>query len=192
VDPGTFTPDADELVADAAAVLITHEHPDHFDEEVIARAITARSDLKVYGPAVVVERWHGGPGQVTAVAHGDHLEVAGFDVAVDGHLHAPIHRDIPRVTNVGYVIDGNLYHPGDAYHVPDARIETLLLPTSGPWTKLAEAVDFVRAVAPDRVVQIHELMLSDLGQQSMARFLNPDMLSAVPLTILAVGESVTI
>jgi len=192
LDPGALTPDAEALVAGAAAVLITHEHFDHFDEGMIASAIEARPELQVYGPAAVVDRWDGNPGQVTAVASGDHFEVAVFEVAVFGDLHAVIHRDIPQVANVGYLVDGSLYHPGDAYHVPAADVTTLLLPTSGPWTKLAEAVDFVRAVAPEQVIQIHELLLSELGQQAVARFIRPDMLSTVPLTILPVGGSVTV
>ena len=34
LDPAAFTPDAEALVAGAAAVLITHEHFDHFNEAV--------------------------------------------------------------------------------------------------------------------------------------------------------------
>ena len=32
IDPGMFTGEAAQAVAEADAVLITHEHPDHFDE----------------------------------------------------------------------------------------------------------------------------------------------------------------
>ncbi|MGW4892296.1 MBL fold metallo-hydrolase [Kitasatospora sp. NPDC004240] len=192
IDPGTFTPDAADAVAAATAVLITHEHFDHFDDELIARALESRPELRVFGPPTVVERWSARRGQVGAVRAGDRLTVAGFDVAVFGDLHAAIHRDIPRVTNVGYLVDGRLYHPGDAYHVPDAAVETLLLPTSGPWTNVGEAADYVRDVAPRRLIQIHEVMLSRIGQESAARFLSPQMLSPVPLTIVPVGEEVTV
>ncbi|MGW1030503.1 MBL fold metallo-hydrolase [Streptomyces sp. NPDC002577] len=192
IDPGTFTPDAKEAVAAAEAVLITHEHFDHFDEDLIAQALDARPDLRVYGPAGVVERWSARRGQVTAVAAGDSVTVAGFDVAVFGDLHAAIHRDIPRVSNVGYLVEDRLYHPGDAYHVPPTPVGTLLLPTSGPWTKLGEAADYVREVAPKRLIQIHEIMLSQTGQQSMARFLSPEALSAVPLAIVPAGDTITV
>lgn len=193
IDPGTFTPDAAEAVSTADAVLITHEHFDHFDDNLIAGALEARPDLRVYGPASVVDRWQSARrGQVTSVAAGDTVRIAGFDVAVFGDLHASIHRDVPRVTNVGYLVDGGLYHPGDAYFVPDAPVDTLLLPTSGPWTKLGEAVDYVRAVKARRLIQIHELMLSDLGQQSVARMLSPAMLSDTPLSIVPIGETVTV
>jgi L-ascorbate metabolism protein UlaG (beta-lactamase superfamily) len=192
IDPGAFTTDAAAAVAEAEAVLITHEHFDHFDEALIAQALETRPELRVYGPESVVGRWSARRGQVTAVVAGDGMDVAGFDVAVFGELHASIHRDIPLVTNVGYLVDGRLYHPGDAYHVPDAPVDTLLLPTSGPWTKLGEAVDYVREVKPQHLIQIHELMLSETGQQSVARMLSPEMLSETPLAIVNVGATVTV
>ena len=192
IDPGTFTPDAAQAVAAASAILITHEHFDHFDEAVITRALETRPGLRVYGPGSVVGRWPDRRGQATAVTAGDHVRIDGFEVAVTGDLHALVHRDIPRVANVGYLIDGTLYHPGDAYHVPDAAVGTLLLPTSGPWTKLGEAADFVREIAPRRLIQIHEIMLTAIGQQSTARLLSPGMLTHVPLTIVPPGENITI
>ncbi|NUR57841.1 MAG: MBL fold metallo-hydrolase [Catenulispora sp.] len=192
IDPGTLTPDAASAVAAAEAVLITHEHFDHFDEDLLARALEDRPDLRVYGPESVVGRWSARRGQVTAVAAGDSFRVAGFDIAVFGELHAVIHRDNPRVANVGYLVDERLYHPGDAYHVPPAPVDTLLLPTSGPWTQVAQAVDYVREVAPKRLVQIHELLLSELGQRSLTRFLSPEGLTEVALTLVPAGDSITV
>jgi len=192
IDPGTFTPNAADLAASAGTLLITHEHFDHFDEAAIAVALEARPELRVYGPASVVDRWQARPGQVTAVAAGDGFDSDGFDVSVFGGTHALIHRDIPQVANVGYLIDGHVYHPGDSYYVPDAPVRTLLVPTSGPWTKLGDAVDFVRAVGPEQAVQIHEIMLSEVGQQSMALFLSPKMLTDVALTIVPVGDTITV
>ncbi|WP_194897143.1 MBL fold metallo-hydrolase [Catenulispora pinisilvae] len=192
IDPGTLTPDAADAVAAAEAVLITHEHPDHFDEQLLAQALQARPELRVYGPESVVGRWEARRGQVTAVTAGDRIAVAGFDIGVFGELHAMIHRDLPRVTNVGYLVDERVYHPGDAYHVPDAPVETLLLPTSGPWAKLGEGVDYVREVAPKQAVQIHELLLSDLGQQMTRQMVGQGGLTDVPVTIVPVGEAITV
>ena len=192
VDPGTFTPNAAELVANTDTVLITHEHFDHFDEGMIAAALDARPELKVYGPSSVVEKVKARAGQVVAVAEGDRFKVGEFDVAVFGKQHARIHDGIPPFVNVGYLIDDRVFHPGDAYFVPPVPVEVLLLPTSGPWTKVGEAVDYVRAVNPKLVIQIHEVMLSEIGQQSVARIINPNMLSTVPLTIVPIGESITI
>lgn len=192
VDPGTFAANAAELVAATGTVLITHEHFDHLDEETITAALDARSDLRVYAPAAVANRWADRGDQVTAVAPGDRFEADGFEVAVVGGTHAAIHRDIPQVENVGFLFDETVYHPGDSYFVPAAPVRTLLLPTSGPWTKFGEAVDFVRSVGPEQAVQIHEMMLSEVGQQAMAMFVSPKMLTDVALTIVPAGEDITV
>ncbi|WP_433143586.1 MBL fold metallo-hydrolase [Actinomadura nitritigenes] len=187
LDPGKFTPDAEAAVAAADAVLITHEHFDHFDDALLGAALDKRPDLHVYGPASVRDKLGEYGGRVRAVASGDALSIGDFAVTVHGERHAVIHPDIPIVANTGYLIDGRVYHPGDAYHVPDVPVEALLLPTSGPWTKLAEAVDFVRNVRPSRLLQIHELMLSELGQNSVAGMLNN--LTGLEMTLLAPGDA---
>ncbi|MEU9017390.1 MBL fold metallo-hydrolase [Actinomadura sp. NPDC048394] len=187
IDPGTFTPDAEAAVAVADAVLITHEHFDHFDDALLGAALDKRPDLHVYGPASVLGKLGEHGGRVRAVASGDALHIGEFAVTVHGERHAVIHPDIPIVDNTGYLIDGRVYHPGDAYHVPDVPVDTLLLPTSGPWTKVGEAVDFVRGVRPAHLLQIHELMLSELGQNSVAAMLNG--LTGLEMALLAPGDA---
>jgi L-ascorbate metabolism protein UlaG (beta-lactamase superfamily) len=193
IDPGSYTPNSAELVAGTSAVLITHDHPDHFDAGILTAALDAQPSLRVWAPANVVEALGGvgsHDGRVTAVSAGDAFDADGFAVTVVGGDHAIIHTDIPLMSNVGYVIDGNVYHPGDAYFVPSVTVETLLVPTSGPWAKLAELVDFVRAVKPARAVQIHDLMLSDAGKGSFAQFTG--QLTGIELVTLPDGASTTV
>ncbi|MGW8776506.1 MBL fold metallo-hydrolase [Streptomyces sp. NPDC055796] len=191
IDPGTLTPEAAEAVAQAHAVLITHEHFDHFDDKLVAAALEAQPELQVYGTAAVAATLGSHDGRVRAVAAGDTFNVGSITVTVHGHRHALIHADIPCPDNVGYLLDnGAVYHPGDAYFAPDAPIHTLLLPTSGPWTKLGEAADYVRTVKPERIIQIHELMLSDLGQQSTANLLGEKGLTGTPIDRLEPGTTV--
>ncbi|OQR63600.1 MBL fold metallo-hydrolase [Streptomyces maremycinicus] len=191
IDPGTLTPDAAEAVSRAHAVLITHEHFDHFDEQVVSAALEARPELQVYGTAAVATALGDRDGRVHTVTAGDTITVGSLTATVHGHRHARIHADIPCPDNVGYLIDdGALYHPGDAYFAPDAPVRTLLLPTSGPWTKLGEAADYVREVKPEQVIQIHELMLSELGQHSTARLLGEEGLTGVPITHVEPGSTV--
>lgn len=192
IDPGVFTPEAADLVRAAAGVLITHEHPDHFDVEAVRAGLDANDALVVRATGSVVEQLGDHDGRVTAVDAGDAFEIGPFSVQVFGEEHAVIHRDIPTIANVGYLVDGAVFHPGDAYLEPGVPVQTLLLPTSGPWTSTAAAVDYVRSMAPERAVQIHEAMLSDLGQQSTARFLGSDGLGPVPVLILPAGGSITV
>ncbi|MFD9646569.1 MBL fold metallo-hydrolase, partial [Streptomyces sp. NPDC059082] len=104
------------------------------------------------------------PGRVHTVGHGDAFTAAGFDVQVHGELHAVIHPDIPRVTNVGYLVDGAVFHPGDALTVPDHPVDTLLLPVMAPWNKISEVIDYVREVRPRRAYDIHDALLTDLAR----------------------------
>ena len=191
IDPGALTPTAAQVINDATAVLITHEHFDHLDTGALTTALDTRPALRVYAPQGVCDQLGQRDEQVFPVRAGDQFEAAGFRVRGHGRDHALIHADVPLVENVGYLIDEQVFHPGDAYTVPGVPVDLLLMPTSGPWTVTSEAVDFVRAVRPDRLVQIHELLLSELGQATMARFLGQDGLTGIPLTILPLGESLT-
>jgi L-ascorbate metabolism protein UlaG (beta-lactamase superfamily) len=111
---------------------------------------------------------------VHTVGEGDTFTAAGFDIEVHGQLHAVIHSDIPRITNVGYVVDGSVFHPGDALTVPGRPVETLLLPVHAPWNKLAEIVDYVREVAPRRAIDVHDALLSDVAPLVYGRMLGPE------------------
>ena len=95
---------------------------------------------------------------------------AGFGVHVYGSEHAVIHPDIPTVPNVGFLIDGDIFHPGDSYTVPEDPAGTLLLPGSGPWHSTAEMIDYARAVGPRRGFIIHDALLSEIGLSVLEMF----------------------
>jgi L-ascorbate metabolism protein UlaG (beta-lactamase superfamily) len=192
IDPGSFSQNAADIIAGTEAILLTHEHFDHVNEGAIKAALAARPELRVYGPAALATTFGAHPDQFTAVTAGDQLSVAGFTVSVHGTTHAVIHPDIPTVANVGYLVDGSVYHPGDAYFVPEANVVTLLLPTSGPWMKIGEAADYVRAVRPEQMVSIHDLLNSDAGRMVAGSFLGEQGLTGIPLTQVAPGESLTL
>jgi L-ascorbate metabolism protein UlaG (beta-lactamase superfamily) len=192
IDPGSFSSGAAEIIAGADAILITHEHFDHVNQAAVTEALAARPDLRVYAPAPLGGILAVGQDQFTAVAADDELTLGSFTVTVHGSRHKPIHQDIPAVPNVGYLIDGALYHPGDDYHVPEVPVSVLLLPTSGPWMKIGEAADYVRAVRPQQIVQIHEMLLSDIGLQLADRLLGEQGLTGLPLTAVPAGQSLTV
>lgn len=162
IDPGAFT-EADAAVG-ADAVLVTHEHPDHFDEGRLRAALEANPAAEIWTLRSVAERVSAAfPGRVHVVGHGDTFTAAGFEVQVHGELHAVIHPDIPRITNIGFFVDGTVFHPGDALTVPDRSVETLLLPVMAPWSKISEVIDYVREVKPRRVYDVHDALLTDLA-----------------------------
>lgn len=172
IDPGSFS--SEDAARGAHAVLVTHEHADHVVPAQLRTALEAQPDLHVWGPAPVIDQLQGVPGaegRVHVVAGGDHVEAAGFTVEVLGEQHAVIHPDVPRVANVGYLIDGLVLHPGDSVVAPanPAGVAVLCLPVAAPWLKLSEAVDLARAVAPRILVPIHDALLSTAGNALVDR-----------------------
>jgi hypothetical protein len=106
------------------------------------------------------------------VGDGDRFSAAGFDVRVYGRRHAEIHPDVPRVVNIGFLVDEALFHPGDALTVPDAAIDTLLSPIHGHWSTTGQLIDYVREVAPTRAAHaIHDGALNQVGEAMLGGFL---------------------
>ncbi|WP_181955703.1 MBL fold metallo-hydrolase, partial [Raoultella terrigena] len=85
---------------------------------------------------------------------------------VVGEKHAVIHPDYPRFDNSGFLLTlggESVYHPGDSLTTPGVPIDVLLAPISGPWLKVSEAIDFVRAVAAPRSLGIHDRVYSEVA-----------------------------
>lgn len=156
IDPGTWSEPA--ALSGADAVLVTHEHSDHIDTLRLAGL-----GVPVYAPTGAdIARLTFVP-----VSPGDKFTAAGFPVVAVGGRHAPIYGGLPDCPNLGYLVGGELYHPGDSLHVPEEPVETLLVPAQGSWLKMAEAIDFVKAVNPRRAFAIHDAQINERGLASV-------------------------
>lgn len=159
IDPGSFlTPSGFHGVV---AVVLTHEHADHWTPEQLTRILADNPDARLIGPQGVADAAAGFA--VEVVQAGDEVEAGAFSLRFFGGRHNVIHSSIPVIDNLGVLVDDELYHPGDSYSVPEAPVGTLAAPVGAPWLKIGEAMDFVLAVAPRRAFPIHEMTLSDAG-----------------------------
>ncbi|TDB70971.1 MBL fold metallo-hydrolase, partial [Actinomadura sp. KC216] len=166
IDPGSFS-DASGALAAADAVLITHEHFDHFDADGLRAAMAERPGLEVWTSRAVAGNLADLGGRVHQVGHGDAVTVAGFDVHVYGEDHEILHPDVPPIPNTGFLVDGEVFHPGDALTVPSEPVRTLCLPGNAPWLKIPELYAYTREVGPERAFVIHDGLLNDIGLKVM-------------------------
>jgi hypothetical protein len=88
-----------------------------------------------------------------------------FTLEFFGAMHAEIHRSIPLIQNCGVMVNDKLYYPGDSYTVPDRPVELLACPSSAPWLKIGDVMDFIDEVKPKRTFATHNIHLSEQGHQ---------------------------
>lgn len=146
-DPGTYSTGFEDLTG-LDALFITHEHPDHHDTERLPRLAKASPGARV----------------VTVADANGSVTAGGAKVRVLQGEHAIVHPDLPNVSNNAYQVGDLLFHPGDSFTMPQGPVRILLLPAGGPWMKLGESVDYLRAVAPAVAIPIHQAGLADIHQ----------------------------
>lgn len=157
IDPGSFgTPDALDT---ADAVLLTHGHPDHTDAQALISASKARPELQIYAPKHLALEL---PMDVHIVNHGDTFTAANFQVEVLGSRHSMVThaQDVPE--NIGFLINGRVLHPGDAFQ-PIKNVDLALIPVNGPWVKMLDIEAWLKKFPPKRFIGIHDGIVNDHG-----------------------------
>jgi L-ascorbate metabolism protein UlaG (beta-lactamase superfamily) len=144
-DPGSYSAGFEDLTG-LDAIFITHEHPDHHDTDRVPSLAKANPDARL----------------VTVADTDDAVTAGGTAVRIEHGEHAVIHPDLPNVRNSAYQVSDLLFHPGDSFTRPRGPVRILLLPAGGPWMKLGESADYLRAVAPEVAIPIHQAGLADI------------------------------
>src|SRR5919202_308846 len=168
VDPGKFSTDfiAPENVV---AVVITHEHGDHFDQEQLASIIDKNPDAVIFGHDAITSKIE--VFATHAVKTGDVVQAGPFTLEFHGNQHAVIHSSIPVIPNLGVLINELLYYPGDSFTRTHKPIGTLAIPVAAPWMKIGEAMDFLQLIKPRFAFPTHDKILSSEGQELVDRIL---------------------
>ena len=168
VDPGGFSTDfiAPENVV---AVIITHEHPDHFDPEHVAEIMDKNPEAVILAPHSISDKLEAFNHQ--PVKAGEAITTGPFTLTFHGGQHATIHEKFPPLENVGVLINDLIYYGGDSFVLPGQPVDTLLLPASAPWMKISDAMNFLSALKPRLAIPTHDAILSIEGQEIADRLL---------------------
>ncbi|MBI4449975.1 MBL fold metallo-hydrolase [Candidatus Uhrbacteria bacterium] len=161
IDPGAFC-FADgrvkpEQLGPVDVILLTHDHPDHFEPEALRTIVAAGTPIIMAHPPLA-EKVRAAGLPCEDIAPGAKRTIAGFTIEAMETPHGPLTLPIPP--HCGYLINDSLYHPGDSLVFPTGRtVETLALPVAGPWCTIVAAVDAAKALRPAIAFPIHDAII---------------------------------
>ncbi|MGZ4778494.1 MAG: MBL fold metallo-hydrolase [Thermoanaerobaculia bacterium] len=145
VDPARFR--------DLAAIVITHEHVDHMDEDALKTIRANNPKASLIANASIASKLS----DVTVLESG-RRSFGAIEIEAISAAHADLLNATPP-KNVGYVLNGRLLHPGDSFHEAlEAKkgIEILALPVMAPWNTELMVAAFATRIAPKVVIPIHD------------------------------------
>ena len=92
IDPGSFLTPPD--FHGTVAVVITHEHADHWTPEQLRRVLEDSPEARIFGPQGVVDA--ASEFEVEVVTAGQTVEIGAFTLQFFGGRHNVIHASIQR------------------------------------------------------------------------------------------------
>jgi len=149
IDPSGFDKDTDFGKLDA--VFYTHEHSDHFDPDM-AQDFVEQGEAPVYCNASTAKLVKA---SVTTTEDGREYDVNGVKIKAIQLPHCLMTDGSPGPQNTGYLVNGELFHPGDGKELASLTVKILAVPLSGPDISPHDAFMFGRQVKAEDLVPIH-------------------------------------
>lgn len=169
IDPGCFTNLLDDL-GGVSILVITEEHTDHFDIDNVRKVIEKNPQVKIFTTMVVAAQLSAA-GIASSVIEGEQtVKENGYKLGFYETPHAPVYKKSP-CRSLSVRVDDYLFYPSDSYNIIDDEVEILALPTSGPWHKLEEAIDFANSINSKKILATHNALYSDDGQAVANNFI---------------------
>jgi L-ascorbate metabolism protein UlaG (beta-lactamase superfamily) len=163
IDPGSFS-SSQNGAQNIHAIFITHIHQDHCDIASIKSILALNPSTTIYTNKIVGEELTKNGLGFTLAEAGSDLMVGDINVKAFGTEHATISPSIPTTANTGYLFNNKVFHPGDAFTIPDAEIEVLAFPLTAPWSSIGQTMDYLEKFKAKICFPIHDAILSEAGR----------------------------
>jgi L-ascorbate metabolism protein UlaG (beta-lactamase superfamily) len=190
IDPVEFSTKI-PVVENIDAIIITHMHPDHYQPEILEKFRLSNPDAKIFVAEDMIDEIKQ-PAQIASLDKD--IQVGEFNLSFFGKEHASIVDNISPCKNFGVIIDGAFVNPGDSFADPSiTKPNILFVAISAPWLKIGEVMKYIALLAPNKVIPVHDGLLSPLGHKiidNLVKKVCDDMgAEYIPLSS---GENITI
>jgi L-ascorbate metabolism protein UlaG (beta-lactamase superfamily) len=183
-DPGIFTVEAHAKLENLDAVVITHEHADHFHLESLKLLLQKNPQVKIYTNASVGALLTLAGVDFVLVGDGQQASIGNILLEGFGSKHEEIYQDYGQVENTSYFIGPKLFYPGDAFYVPNRQVEILALPVAGTWMNISQAIEYAKKLRPKIAFPVHDGIVKNpaLANTPAEKYLKDDGINFLPLT----------
>lgn len=159
VQPGEFR--------DLSAVILTHFHPDHIDEESLTTIIKNNPDAEVLANSEIHQKL-AEKDIASRVFEQGTIEFDAFKLeAIDAPHEKLLADTIPQ--NTAYLVNDAFLHPGDSLSenlYPRKGVRLLALPIMAPWGTELKIYEFAVRMVPQTVLPIHDGFAKDFFLKS--------------------------
>lgn len=157
-DPGMYSWQEQSVMTGIDAVLITHEHGDHYHGDSVKAIVKNNPKVRIITNSGVGRQLAAIGVAYEKVEGRDKTAVGGVSVESFDCRHEEIYEDWGQVQNTAYFIGQKLFFPGDAYCVPGVPVEVLALPVAGPWCRIGDAIRYGLKIMPLKAFPVHDGM----------------------------------
>lgn len=172
--------------AGADAYLFTHNHPDHLDPKTVKEMV---GNSLVYGNAEVVAALKSLGVEASEITEGETFEIAGFKIRSIHMQHCKTTQGIPFASNTGFLIDDELFDPGDSIEGErQFKVENIALPIVGLSYGQEEALKDAERLGVKLIIPTHY----DYIKADPEEFKRKAAEVGIEVKPLAVGESIEI
>jgi L-ascorbate metabolism protein UlaG (beta-lactamase superfamily) len=169
IDPGSFTSLPSDL-SDIKVLIITEEHMDHFNLDNVHKILEVNPTVKILTTKAVSDQLQQLGIVSQSVTESLSSKIGDFNMTLTEVDHAVVHKTSPCKSLTTQIGDF-LYYPSDSYTTSTNEVEVLAIPTSGPWYKITESIDFLNATKSKVIIPTHNALNSETGNMIANKYL---------------------
>ena len=163
IDAGGLTELPDDLRR-IVAVVCTHVHGDHTNQTNIEKILAQSPDAVVIAHPESLETLRSLRCEKKPVSTDEVITIGNFTLKVRVVDHAVIWKSSP-CKNLTVLVDAFYYYAGDSFELIDEQVDVVGVPLSAPWLKVADAIEFARAMNAQNAMPTHNGLLNDIGHE---------------------------